>query len=351
MAKKTKRIVHDPTLRTRSGTPKRRPAKKSTALVRRKREPTPPVRWDLLLKQKSKPEQVMELLERGRELPAPRTVTDGFMLDTIGLVTLKTTPEQEKILSRDPDVKDVAVLPDGAPYLPHPVYTRWLNEAFGRGGWQLVPVSKPALIEHTVNVKYLLYVDGKPVALADGKQEYHPTNRNQDYGDVLEATRSNALRRASKHLGIALHLWDRKWCAAWRQAHCVQVTVMGRKREDDGTWRDQEMKQWRRRDDEPLKGEREARSAKEPTEPPKEEHALLDEFISKPKRERFWRIARRVGRDELAIKAWLRQQYGIEDTRAIKNRDYDKIVKILEGPGDLPVAHPSAGQREPGQEG
>jgi hypothetical protein len=309
------------------------PKKKSVALVRAPRKKLPVV------------------IERAREL-SPRVVTEGFMLDTIGLVTLKTSPEQEKILSREPDIAEVDVLPDGAAYLPHPVYTRWLNEAFGRGGWQLVPVSKPALIEHTVNVKYLLFVDGKPVALADGKQEYHPTNRNQDYGDVLEATRSNALRRASKHLGIALALWDKRWCARWRREHCVQVTVKGRKKDDNNQWIDSELTQWRRKDAEPLKGEV-ARGRVERPEPPQAEHDAIDEFISKPKRERFWRIARRVGRNQDAIKVWLKTSYGIANTSAIKNRDYDKIVKILEGPGELPVKTEGRAEpgREPGQEG
>lgn len=324
-----KAIPHDPTLRTRGGTPKRT-RKKPVALARIPKKPAPVI------------------VERAKELAVPRTVTDGFLLDTIGLVTLKVSPEQEKILSREPDVKDVDVLPDGAPYLPHPVYTRWLNEAFGRGGWQVVPVSKPALIEHTVNVKYLLYIDGKPVALADGKQEYHPTNRNQDYGDVLEATRSNALRRGSKHLGIALQLWDRRWCAAWRREHAVQVQVKGRKKNDDNTWSDTTLTQWRRKDAEPLKGEV-ATGRVERKEHPPAEHASIDEFISKPKRERFWRIARRVGRNEEAIKQWLKTTYGIANTSAIKNRDYDKIVQILEGPGELPVQGDVV--REPGQEG
>lgn len=287
------------------------------------------------------------VVERAKELAAPRTVTEGFLLDTIGLVTLKTSPEQEKILSRDPDVREIDVLPDGAPYLPHPVYTRWLNEAFGRGGWQLVAASKPALIEHTVNVKYLLYIDGKPVALADGKQEFHPTNRNQDYGDVLEATRSNALRRGAKHLGIGLQLWDKRFCAAWRREHCVQVQVKGRKKNDNNEWVDGVSTQWRRKDAEPLKGEI-TTGRVERKEHPQAEHAEIDEFISKPKRERFWRIARRVGRENESIKVWLKTNYGIANTSAIKNRDYDKIVTILESPGALPL---KGDVREPGQEG
>jgi hypothetical protein len=272
--------------------------------------------------------------ERQLAVQLARTVTDGFALDTLGLVSLRTTPEQEKILSREPSPDDISVLPDGAPYCPHPVYTRWLNEAFRRGGWQLAPVSKPALIESTVTVKYILYVDGKAVALADGQQEYHANNRNQSYGDVLEATRSNALRRCCKHLAIGLQLWDKRFSAKWRREYCVQVTVRGRKKDGD-QWIDADVTQWRRKDDDPLPKEvRAGRAAR--TEPAHEEHSKMDEAISDEKRVRFWRIAKRVGRKEDDIKRWLKKHYSLTDTKQIKNRDYDKIVRILESPGALP---------------
>lgn len=275
--------------------------------------------------------------------PAPKTeatlarvVTDGFALDTIGLVELKTTPEEERVLARDVKDDEVSILPDGAPYLPHPIYTKWLNEAFGRGGWQLVPVSKPALVEHTVVVKYILYVHGKPVALADGQQEYHANNRNQSYGDVLEATRSNALRRCSKHLAIGLQLWDRRWIARWRREHCVQVTVVVRRKDrETGEWSSEETTQWRRKDDEPLKGESRQGKREEPAAN-KEEHSELDKPISEAKRVRFWRIARRVGRKEDDIKRWLKKHHNYDRTEQITNRNYDKIVRVLESQGDLP---------------
>lgn len=316
MAKKTKKPVR------RAPKKKARMSKtKSVALV--KRSPAPSIKRGL--------KQAIAIAKTPFE---QRVVTDGFALDSVGLVTLKTDDRQEKILSRTPADDQISVLPDGALYCSHPVYTMWLNEAFGRGGWSLVPVSKPAIIESTVTVKYILYIDGKPIALADGKQEYHASNKNQDYGDVLEATRSNALRRAAKHLGIALQLWDKRWCLKWRREHCVQVTVAGRKKTDEG-WVDADVTQWRRKDDEPLPREkREGRAERK--QPAVEEHSKMDEPISKEKRERFWRIAKRVGRNEGDIKRWLKKHYNLEDTKQIRNRDYDKIVRILESPGALP---------------
>lgn len=272
-----------------------------------------------------------------------RMVTDGFRLDALGLVELKASKEEEIVLSREPKPIDVMIKPTGQPYLPHQVYTRWLNEAFGRGGWMLVPVGKPALLEKTVTCPYILYVHGRPVAFAQGEQEYHANNRDQTYGDALEATVASALRRCCKHLGVALELWDRRWWMTWRDRHATTVQVKTKRKEGD-KWEEKIVTQWRRLDDPPLKGE--VGKGRAPRrELDQEEHADLDKPISPEKRERFWRIARRVGRNEADIKTWLKRVYNIDKTDAITNRHYDRIVKVLESPGALPT------EREPGQEG
>jgi len=293
------------------------PAKKTTALVRG---------------------HVAPAIVQGQLVPVDnsRMVTDGFRLDALGLVELKATPDEEKVLAREPAVIDVMIKPTGQPYLPHPVYTRWLNEAFGRGAWMLVPVGKPTLLEKTVTCPYILYVHGRPVAFAQGEQEYHANNREQTYGDALEATVASGLRRCAKHLGIGLELWDRRWWMAWRDRHAIQVRVETNRKNDDGKWEKKETTQWRRPDDPPLKGEiGKGRAPRKELD--QEEHADLDKPISPEKRERFWRIARRVGRNETDIKAFLKGRYDISTTDAITNRTYDRIIKALEAPGALPT--------------
>lgn len=309
---------------TRKKTPAKKPAKKTTALVRR-------------------PKVVeAQLVPAGGS--EGRLVTDGFRLDALGLVELKATPAEEKVLAREPAAIDVMIKPTGQAYLPHQVYTRWLNEAFGRGGWMLVPVGKPALLEKTVTCPYILYVHGRPVAFAQGEQEYHANNREQTYGDALEATVASALRRCCKHLGIALELWDRRWTNAWRSQHAIQVQVETRRKQDDGSWQKDVVTQWRRPDDPPLKGEV-GRGRAPRREPDPEQHDKLDEPISPQKRERFWRVARRMGRNEADIKSWLLKHYQVEKTDQITNRHYDRIMRVLESPGPLPNG------REAGQEG
>lgn len=272
--------------------------------------------------------------------------SDLVRLDAFGYMELKATPAEEIVLAREPAPIDISIKPTGEAYISHPIYTKWMNEAFGRGAWSLVQVGPQTLKENTVTVPYVLFVHGRPVAGAHGEQEYHPTNRNQSYGDALEACYASGLRRTTKHLGIGWQLWDRRFTNAWRREHCVQVTVKTRKKVGD-EWKDAEATQWRRKDDEPLKGEiAVGRAKREP--PPVEEHKDVDTAISKEKRERFWRIARRVGRNEVDIKAWLKTRYGVEKTELITNRYYDRIVRELESSDALPMT-PAA--RQPGEEG
>lgn len=279
-----------------------------------------------------------------------RVVDSGFRLDALGLMELKATPEEEKVLARDPELVDVAVLPTGVPYLPHQVYTRWLNEAFGRGGWTLVPVGKPALIEKTVTCPYILYVHGRPVAHANGEQQFHESNRDQSYGDALESTYASALRRCCKHLGVALVLWDRRWWMHNRSKIAIQVQVEVNRKQGD-QWKKTIVDQWRRADDPPLKGEvAKGRAPREDKPENREEHADMDKPISEQKRERLWRIASRVGRNEADIKRWLLDCYKVKSSAEITNRHYDKIVRTLEGSGPLPEC-PPVDKREPGQEG
>lgn len=316
MAKKTKKK------------PARKPAKKTTALARiPKKAPL-----------------VVKAIDAQLVPAESRVVTEGFRLDALGLVELKATAAEEKVLAREPAPIDVMVLPSGAPYLPHPVLTTWLNEAFGRGAWMLVPVGKPSLTENVVSCPYILYVHGRPVAFAQGEQEYHPKNRQQSYGDALEATHASALRRCAKHLGVGLQLWDRRWAREFRREHCVEVKVE-QKFKDGDTWKTRDVTQWRRMDDPPLTGETGRGRAR--SEPDQEEHADLDKPISEAKRERFWRIARRVQRNEDEIKRWLSTCYNVERSAAITNRHYDKIVRQLEASGPLPTC----AKREPGEEG
>jgi hypothetical protein len=300
--------------------------------------------------------------------PVPeRTLTEGTHLGELGLVRVDLTPEQEKILDEPVPEHLVRVKPDGSVYLPHAHYTRWFNRAFGRGGWAVVPVGLPAMVSRTVVCPYVLYINGKPAAFAQGEQEYFEGNRNQSYGDALESTVASALRRCSKRLGVALELWDREWGDAWRRTHAIAVKVTAVRK--DGT--KYPKTQWRLPTDPPLPFEQRGRVADEeprydgddygdpdPVETkqspvdsgrrssappasaqqrrPETHHAHAGDLITQKQRQRFVMIVRNSGRDEQTVLEWLQRTYGYRGSADIRRNHYDAICSAVEGSGELP---------------
>ena len=53
--------------------------------------------------------------------------------------------------------------------------------------------------------------------------------------------------------------------------------------------------------------------------------------------ERLWTIIKSSGRTETEIKMWLKVRYGLDSTREILRRDYDEIVRCIEGSDPLPL--------------
>ena len=283
---------------------------------------------------------------------------ENIDLGTFGLVEVTFSAEEEAILARPCNLADIRVLPSGIVYLPHIVYTRWLNDAFGRTGWALRPLSKPSLsVGGQVIVPYHLMIHGKPVAFCYGEQDYHANNRAQSYGDALEATHASALRRACKHLGMALELWDREFGATFLDEFAIEVEVTIRYRDGD-TWKSKDERQWRLRSSVPLKGEQgpsrrrdrddEHTQERRPAKPvePTASHPHQGEAITDKQVMRLYTIARKRGRLDAEIKAYLLGM-GYASSREIRRRDYDTIVTAIEHPGALPAA-PS---RDPGSEG
>lgn len=277
---------------------------------------------------------------------------DDAEIGALGMVEVKLTKEEEVILSRPVDVKDVMIKPTGQAYLSHPAYTRWFNEAFGRLGWAIVPRSKPIRQvsgeKVQVVVPHMLYIHGQPAAFAMGEQEYSERNREQTYGDAVEATVASALRRCAKRLGVGLELWDKRFLHAFIKDHCVKV------------WRGTDTKpSFRRIDDPPFYDERGMQAGDETRgtqENRKMEHTsgqrqapaaghdgTGDIVISRPQGGRLWGILKSSGRDEETFKKWLKARYGYTSTKEITRRTYDAICTAIAAPGELPA-------REPGED-
>lgn len=284
---------------------------------------------------------------------------EDLNIGTFGLVEVRYTKEEEAVLAEAVNAADIRVLPSGIVYLPHIVYTRWLNRAFGRGGWALRPLSKPALSNGQIVVPYHMMVHGKPVALCYGEQDYHANNKQQSYGDALEATHASALRRGCKHLGLALELWDREFNDHFLAEFAVEVPVEVRRRDGDD-WKTKVEYQWRLRTSAPIRGEKtrgsrddrdhdqrhesERRPAKNIT--PAATHSHANEPITDEQVRRLWTIARRRGRSDEELKTYF-AGLGLASSKDIKRKDYDTVCTAIEHPGALPTAP----AREPGMEG
>jgi hypothetical protein len=316
------------------GTPRRakKRAARSTALARRK---------------------VITPAEILPATPAPavldRTLDSGIQLGELGLVEIKFTPEEEAVLAEAVPADKVLIKPNGAPYLPHAEYTRWFNRAFGRGGWLLVPVGVPGMANATVICPYVLFIHGKPAALAQGEQEFFNSNKGQSYGDALESTVASALRRCAKHLGVGLELWDRAWLDAWMDATAVRVKVKQR----DGTIKTQ----WRRKTDRPLpfevgkarqddyeedgQGEPEPRRQAPPAAPPRPPAPAVHDAngekpISRQQQQKLGVTITNSGRDVGQVQKWVERIYGAKTSAEIKQGDYKAIVNAIESTNDLP---------------
>lgn len=245
----------------------------------------------------------------------------------LGLVDLKVTPEEERILAEPVPVSAIRVKPtsSGQVYLSHPDYTRWFNRAFGRTGWALRPVSAPMRQGSTVGMSFILFVHGQPVAAAFGEQEYHESNKEQTYGDAIESTYASALRRCAKRLGVGLELWDRDYTDRFLADHCVLVWV----KDYDGKTRPK----WRRRSDPPFRGEQRGREEQKPVEPPEERYES-EEPITAEQAKRLWTIARRRGRTDEEVMAYLKR-CGYASTADIKMRAYTGLCDAIKGEGSL----------------
>lgn len=268
-----------------------------------------------------------------------RTLAENeVQLGELGFAEIKLTETEERILSEPVPADEVLLKPTGQPYLSHPSYTRWFNRAFGRMGWALVPASRPSIQGTSVVCAYVLHIHRQPAALAWGEQEYHANNKEQTYGDALEATVANALRRCAKRLGVGLELWDRRWLHEWMEANAVEVWVKAR--EEGGKAR----KMYRRKSDPPFWNEEASRSSRRSAPdnaPPAKtvenpgHHAQTGEPITDKQRGRLYVMVQNSGRTDDEVRKWLQAAYGFASSRAITRDKYDEICRLIEATGDL----------------
>ncbi len=172
--------------------------------------------------------------------------------------SLPLTAEQQRIL-REPIPRDeIEIKPDkaGLIYAPAARIRQKLLDAFGPGGWKLVPV-KAGLKNVTVQGNRViyparLYVHGpggwRFVSEASGGQKYVAENPEMDWASAIEAARTDALTRTAKDLGVALDLWLKSYGRAWKEEYAIEVWVEGA---PGSRVAGKKETRWRRFDDEP----------------------------------------------------------------------------------------------------
>jgi hypothetical protein len=277
-------------------------------------------------------------------------------LGALGLVEIKLTEKEEAVLARPVVASDVLIKPTGQPYLSHPSYTRLFNEAFGRLGWSIVPRSKPILTDGSVVCPYILFIHGRPAAFAMGEQPYFANNREQSYGDALEATVASALRRCAKRLGVCLELWDKRWLRLWMGEFAVRVKITHDDPKKQWVWRRQddppfwnEVTPGRQRT-EPAQGDVEVprevfhpptRNAAPPAArqqaPPPASHSASGNLITEKQIKRLHAIAHGAGRKSPEVKDWLWRRFKLDSSSKITRELYDSVCAWLEQPGPLPL--------------
>jgi len=146
---------------------------------------------------------------------------------------LVVTGEERETLShyREVQDEDIEIRPEGLIYAEHMYYRNALTEAFGPGGWALLPGSG-IQIEKDGNrtlifQRWVLRVHGAFVGEAIGSGSYWSNNAGQDKGDAAESAQSNALTRicAKSSLGIGTNPWNRRFQREWKKKYAVQVSA------------------------------------------------------------------------------------------------------------------------------
>jgi len=168
-----------------------------------------------------------------------------------GIAAKAFPAKAQEILQGAIDPADVEIRPDGIVYLPEILYRRVLNRAFGAGGWALMPREKLTMQDGIMYQRWQLMVDGRYASEAVGEQEYFANNPNMTFASAAEATKSNAMMRCCKDLGISSELWTPSYIENWKKQYAVKV------------YRQKAMKtpyQWRRKDREPFYDEAPAKA-------------------------------------------------------------------------------------------
>lgn len=156
-------------------------------------------------------------------------VPDAPVVDPyVGIAAQPVSRDAAAILRAPIPDEDLDVLPTGEVYPPQVLLRRRLLDAFGPGGWGLMPRGPVQIRGNILCREYALYGHGRFLSEAIGEQEYRANNPRMTYATAAEAAKSNALVRCCKDLGIASECWDKKFTTEWKRRYAERI---------DGQWK------------------------------------------------------------------------------------------------------------------
>ncbi len=161
-----------------------------------------------------------------------------------GLSAQRFTDAQKTILEQAIPADEIDILPTGELYVSQVRYRRILNDAFGPGGWGLVPTGDFQQDAGTLCREFALFAEGRFISSAIGEADFQPNNPRYSKATAAESLKSNALTRCCKDLLIASECWDKRFCETWKKANAVAVWCIGKAGDIAG----KKKKLWRRKD-------------------------------------------------------------------------------------------------------
>lgn len=142
------------------------------------------------------------------------------------------------ILRQPVDPNLVEIRWDGAVYMPGAWYRKILNDAFGPGGWRVLPLGNPYPDGKDWGMHAALIAEGRVVAVTFGEHSVNQRLKQVTRGVIYESLCTDAITKCCKTLGVAEELWFPSWTRKFIHEHGEQV------------WDAQsERRVWRRKDD------------------------------------------------------------------------------------------------------
>ena len=129
----------------------------------------------------------------------------------------------QKILSQDAWDDIIQIKPNGALFVSHAVYRDILDQAFGIGGWALIPLEPPRIKGDRAIWYGYLKAHGRYIESAYGGCTYVPKNREMNEDDAVEGAKSDCLVRCCKAFPLFRNLWNSTFCDEWKKVWAYQV--------------------------------------------------------------------------------------------------------------------------------